>query len=201
MNRPRPVPQDRPRIVVGISGASGAVYGKRMLEILREMEVETHLVISNAARITIASETDFTPADLERIATVTHSNKDIGASCASGSFRTVGMIVAPCSVKTLSEIATGMTSSLLARAADVTLKERRRLVLMLRETPLHLGHIRSMAAVTEMGGIVYPPVPAFYARPATIQDMVDHSVGRVLDLFDLNSGLSHRWQGLQAQAD
>lgn len=200
MNAVRPVSQDRPRIVVGISGASGAIYGKRVLEVLRDMEVETHLVISNAARITIASETDFSPADLERIATVTHSNKDIGASCASGSFRTLGMIVAPCSVKTLSEIATGMTGSLLARAADVTLKERRRLVLMLRETPLHLGHIRSMAAVTEMGGILYPPVPAFYAKPACLQEMVDHTVGRVLDLFDLNSGLSHRWTGLQAEA-
>lgn len=199
MNQPRPVTPGRPRIVVGISGASGAIYGKRVLEVLRDIEVETHLVISNAARITIASETDFTPADLERIASVTHSNKDIGASCASGSFRTLGMIVAPCSVKTLSEIATGMTSSLLARAADVTLKERRRLVLMLRETPLHLGHIRSMAAVTEMGGILYPPVPAFYAKPDSLQQMVDHTVGRVLDLFDLNSGLSHRWTGLRAE--
>ncbi|MDQ2067903.1 UbiX family flavin prenyltransferase [Xinfangfangia sp. CPCC 101601] len=187
----------RPRLIVGISGASGAIYGRRVLEVLREMEIESHLVISQAARLTIAQETDFTPADLEAIASVTHSNKDVGASCASGSFRTLGMIVAPCSVKSLSEIATGMTTSLLSRAADVCLKERRRLVLMLRETPLHLGHIRSMAAVTEMGGIIYPPVPAFYAQPTSIAEMVDHTVGRVLDLFDLDSGLSHRWEGLR----
>lgn len=192
---------DRPRIVVGISGASGAVYGKRVLEVLRDLGVETHLVISNAARITIAAETDFTPQELERIASVTHSNKDIGAACASGSFRTLGMIVAPCSVKTLSEIATGMTTGLLSRAADVTLKERRRLVLVLRETPLHLGHIRSMAAVTEMGAIVYPPVPAFYAKPASLEEMVDHTVGRVLDLFELDAGLSHRWTGLRVRED
>lgn len=193
MNRPT----SRPRIIVGISGASGAVYGKRVLEILREMDVETHLMMSSAARITIAAETDFTPADLEAIASVAHANKDIGAACASGSFRTLGMIVAPCSVKTLAEIATGMTTSLLTRSADVTLKERRRLVLMLRETPLHLGHIRSMAAVTEMGAIVYPPVPALYARPASIEEMIDHTVGRVLDLFDLDAGLANRWKGLR----
>lgn len=193
MNRPT----SRPRIIVGISGASGAVYGKRVLEILRDMDVETHLMMSSAARITIAAETDFTPADLEAIASVAHANKDIGAACASGSFRTLGMIVAPCSVKTLSEIATGMTTSLLTRSADVTLKERRRLVLMLRETPLHLGHIRSMTAVTEMGAIVYPPVPALYARPASIEEMIDHTVGRVLDLFDLDAGLAHRWKGLR----
>ncbi|RJL16581.1 UbiX family flavin prenyltransferase [Paracoccus siganidrum] len=192
---------DRPRIVVGISGASGAVYGKRVLEVLRDMGVETHLVMSQAARITIAAEADFTPADLEGLASVTHSNKDIGASCASGSFRTLGMIVAPCSVKSLSEIACGMTTGLLTRAADVTLKERRRLVLMLRETPFHLGHIRSMAAVTEMGAIVYPPVPAFYAKPAGLAEMVDHTVGRVLDLFDLDTGLSHRWTGLRHRDD
>jgi 4-hydroxy-3-polyprenylbenzoate decarboxylase len=187
----------RPCIVVGVTGASGAIYGKRLLEVLREAEVDTHLVLSNAARIAIAAEADFTPRDLEALATVTHPNKDIGAACASGSFRTLGMIVAPCSVKTLSEIATGTTSSLLTRAADVTLKERRRLVLMLRETPLHLGHIRSMAAVTEMGAIVYPPVPAFYAKPRSLDEMVDHTVGRVLDLFDLDTGLAPRWSGVR----
>jgi flavin prenyltransferase len=195
-----PLRAQRPCMVVGITGASGAVYGKRLLEVLREAGVETHLVLSRAARLAIAAEADFTARDLEALATVTHANKDVGAACASGSFRTVGMIVAPCSVKTLSEIATGNTSSLLTRAADVTLKERRRLVLMLRETPLHLGHIRSMAAVTEIGAIVYPPVPAFYARPASLQEMVDHTVGRVLDLFDLDVGLSHRWEGLRPRA-
>ncbi|MFN3824726.1 MAG: UbiX family flavin prenyltransferase [Pseudorhodobacter sp.] len=184
------------RMVVGISGASGVIYGKRLLEVLRDRDVETHLVMSRAAYITMAAETDFTPRDLEALATVCHNNKDIGASCSSGSFRTLGMIVAPCSVKTMSEIATGTTSNLLSRAADVTLKERRRLVLMLRETPLHLGHIRSMAQVTEMGAIIYPPVPAFYAKPQTLDDMVNHTIGRVLDLFDLDVGLAHRWAGL-----
>jgi 4-hydroxy-3-polyprenylbenzoate decarboxylase len=190
--------QDRPRIVVGITGASGVVYGKRLLEVLRDNGVETHLIMSRAAQITMAAETDITPRELERLATVAHANKDIGAACASGSFRTLGMVVAPCSVKTLSEIATGTTSNLISRAADVALKERRRLVLMLRETPLHLGHIRSMAQVTEMGAIVYPPVPAFYARPASLEEMVDHTVGRVLDLFDLDVGLAHRWEGVTA---
>jgi 4-hydroxy-3-polyprenylbenzoate decarboxylase len=183
-------------MIVGITGASGAVYGKRLLEILREAGVDTHLVLSQSARVAIAAEADFTPRDLEALATVAHAPKDIGAACASGSFRTLGMVVAPCSVRTLSEIAAGTTASLLTRAADVTLKERRRLVLMLRETPLHLGHIRSMAAVTEMGAIVYPPVPAFYARPTSLEEMVDHTVGRVLDLFDLDVGLAHRWTGL-----
>lgn len=195
------VSRSRPCIIVGVTGASGAIYGKRLLEALRDAGVDSHLVISQAARVAIAAEADFTPRDLEALATVTHANKDIGAACASGSFRTLGMIVAPCSVRTLSEIAAGTTSSLLTRAADVTLKERRRLVLMLRETPLHLGHIRSMAAVTEMGAIVYPPVPAFYARPASIGEMVDHTIGRVLDLFDLEAGLAHRWSGLSAEVE
>jgi 4-hydroxy-3-polyprenylbenzoate decarboxylase len=189
--------QDRARIVIGITGASGVVYGKRLLEVLRDHAIDTHLIMSRAAQITMASETDFGPRELEALATETHANKDIGAACASGSFRTLGMIVAPCSIKTLSEIATGTTSNLISRAADVALKERRRLVLMLRETPLHLGHIRSMAQVTEMGAIIYPPVPAFYARPASLEEMVDHTVGRVLDLFDLNVGLAHRWAGVK----
>lgn len=183
------------RMIVGVSGASGVIYGKRMLEVLRELGIETHLVMTNAARITMAHECDFTPADLEALADHTHSNKDIGAGCSSGSFRTMGMIVAPCSVKTMAEIATGTTANLLSRAADVVLKERRRLVLMLRETPLHLGHLRNMAAVTEMGAVIYPPVPAFYARPQSLDEMVDHTVGRVLDLFDLEAGTVRRWAG------
>ena len=187
------------RIVVGISGASGAIYGVRLLQVLREIGVETHLVISQAARVTLAMETDLKVAEVEALADVVHSNKDVGAACSSGSFRALGMIVAPCSVKTLSEIATGVTSTLISRAADVMLKERRRLVLMLRETPLHLGHIRDMAAATEAGAIVYPPVPAFYARPQSLDDMVDHTLGRVLDLFDIDAGLAHRWTGRKAE--
>lgn len=185
------------RMIVGISGASGVVYGKRILEVLRDLEIETHLIMSRAACITLKAEADFTKQDLEALATSTHSNKDIGAVCSSGSYKTFGMIVAPCSVKTMAEIATGTTDSLLSRAADVVLKERRRLVLMLRETPLHLGHIRNMALVTEMGGIIYPPVPAFYAKPRSLADMVDHTVGRVLDLFDLDPGIVRRWSGIQ----
>ncbi|MBK5571200.1 UbiX family flavin prenyltransferase [Ensifer sp. SSB1] len=185
------------RMIVGISGASGVVYGKRILELLRDLEIETHLIMSRAACITLAAEATFSRQDLEALATTTHSNKDIGAVCSSGSYKTLGMIVAPCSVKTLAEIATGTTDNLISRAADVVLKERRRLVLMLRETPLHLGHIRNMAQVTEMGGIIYPPVPAFYAKPQSIEDMVDHTVGRVLDLFDLDPGVVRRWLGSQ----
>lgn len=184
----------RRRMIVGISGASGAIYGKRLLETLRELDIETHLVISNAARITMAYECDFTPADLEELADHTHSNKDIGAGCSSGSFRSMGMIIAPCSVKTMAEIATGTTSNLLSRAADVALKERRRLVLMLRETPLHLGHLRNMTSVTEMGAIIFPPVPAFYTKPNSLDDIVNHTVGRMLDLFDLDTGTIKRWK-------
>ncbi len=191
---------DRKRLVVGISGASGVIYGIRLLEVLRELDIETHLVVSRAAQITLALETDLKLADVEKLASVVYSNKDVGAACSSGSFHAMGMIVAPCSVKTLSEIATGVTSSLLSRAADVTLKERRRLVLMLRETPLHLGHIRAMAQATEAGAIICPPVPAFYARPATIDEMVDHTVGRVLDLFDIDAGLVRRWTGAGASS-
>ena len=178
-----------------MTGASGAVYGIRLLGMLRDAGVRTHLIVSPAARVTIAHETDFRVADIEAMADTVHSHSDIGAACSSGSFLTMGMIVAPCSVKTMSEIATGVTSNLISRSADVVLKERRRLVLMLRETPLHLGHIRSMAAVTEAGAIVYPPVPAFYARPASLEEMVDHTLGRVLDLFDLDPGTVRRWEG------
>lgn len=185
----------RRRLVVGISGASGAIYGVRLLRLLRELEVESHLVVSRSAQVTLAQETQMRLADLQALADVNYSNTDIGAAISSGSFRVDGMIVAPCSIKTLSEVATGCTSSLLSRAADVMLKERRRLVLMVRETPLHAGHIRSLAAVTDAGAIVYPPVPAFYALPETLDQMVDHTLGRVLDLFDIESRTVRRWSG------
>jgi len=195
----QPIDQPRRRLIVGITGASGAVYGVRLLELLKEADIETHLIMSRAARLTLAYETDFKLADVESLASVVHSYENIGAVCSSGSFRNAGMIVAPCSIKTMSEIATGITSNLLSRAADVALKERRRVVLMLRETPLHLGHIRSMAAVTEAGAIVYPPVPAFYARPASLSEMVDHTLCRVLDLFDLDLEHLRRWSGEKVQ--
>ncbi|WP_042263410.1 UbiX family flavin prenyltransferase [Paraburkholderia heleia] len=185
----------RRRVVVGISGASGAIYGVRLLRLLRELEVESHLVVSRSAQVTLAQELQMRLADLQALADVNYPNTDIGAAISSGSFRVDGMIVAPCSIKTLSEVATGCTSSLLSRAADVMLKERRRLVLMVRETPLHAGHIRSLAAVTDAGAIVYPPVPAFYALPETLQQMVDHTLGRVLDLFDIESRTIRRWSG------
>ena len=181
------------RLIVGISGASGVVFGIRLLQVLRETPVETHLVISRSAEVTIAYETDMKPAAVRELADVVYQASDIGAAISSGSFRTLGMIVAPCSVRSLGEIASGVTSSLLTRAADVVLKERRRLVLMLRETPLHAGHIRAMLQVTEMGAIVAPPVPAFYARPKSIEEMVDQTIGRMLDLFDIDVGLTRRW--------
>lgn len=183
----------RPRMVVGISGASGIIFGIRMLQMLRELDVESHLIMSRSAQITLTHESDMSLADVKALADVNYSNNDIGAAISSGSFKVDGMVVAPCSIKTLSEIATGVTGSLLSRAADVNLKERRRVVLMVRETPLHLGHLRSMAAVTEAGAIVYPPVPAFYARPASLEEMVDHTVGRVLDLFGFDSRGVRRW--------
>lgn len=185
----------QPRLIVGISGASGAIYGIRLLQLLKDSGIQTHVIISRAAKLTIAYETNFKISDIESLAHVSHSIDDIGAACSSGSFRSLGMIVAPCSIKTMSEIAAGTTGTLISRAADVALKERRRLVLLLRETPLHLGHIRTMAAVTEAGAIVYPPVPAFYARPASLEEMVDHTLGRVLDLFDVDIGTVTRWSG------
>lgn len=185
----------RPRVIIGITGASGIVYGIRALEILRRMDVETHLIMSDAAEVTLAHECPMKVADVRALADVFHRHGDLAAAPSSGSFRTMGMIVAPCSVRTLSEIAAGTGSNLLTRAADVTLKERRRLVLMVRETPFHLGHIRAMAAVTEMGAIVAPPLPAFYNRPQTLDDIIDHSVGRVLDLFGLDAGVVKRWGG------
>jgi 4-hydroxy-3-polyprenylbenzoate decarboxylase len=184
---------EQPRLVVGISGASGIVYGLRALDAARELGVESHLVMSKAAALTLAQETDLSPADVNARAGVVHKVSDIGASIASGSFRTLGMIVAPCSVRTMSEIATGVTSSLLSRAADVTLKERRPLVLMVRETPLHLGHLRTLVKLAEMGAVIAPPLPAFYARPASLEAMVDQSVGRALDLFGLSWTPVKRW--------
>jgi len=181
------------RLVVGITGASGAIYGIRLLELLRSTDIETHLVVSKAARLTIQYESDLKFAEIEALADVVYGHHDVGAACSSGSFKTLGMVVAPCSIRTMSEIATGVTGNLISRSADVALKERRRVVLILRETPLHIGHIRSMAAVTEAGAIVYPPVPAFYSRPATLSDMVDHTLGRVLDLFDVDLGTVKRW--------
>jgi 4-hydroxy-3-polyprenylbenzoate decarboxylase len=190
-----------PRLVVGISGASGVVYGVRLLELLQGAGVETHLVLSRAAQMTLASETDLKPADVAKLAHAVHPPGDIAASISSGSFKTLGMVVAPCSIRSLAEIAAGTTTTLLTRAADVVLKERRRLVLLVRETPLHLGHIRAMAQVTEMGAIVYPPVPAFYARPQSIAEIVDHTLGRVLDLFDIDVGTVRRWPGAPAATE
>ena len=188
----------RPRIIVGISGASGFVYGVRLLELLRGSGVETHLVISKSAQVTMAYETDWKLADVIALADHHHRNDDLAACISSGSYRTLGMVVAPCSMRTLAEIATGASSSLLTRAADVVLKERKRLVLLARETPLHLGHLKNMVAVTEMGAIVAPPVPAFYSKPANLAEMIDHTLGRVLDLFQLESGTVRRWVGSSA---
>ena len=184
------------RLIVGISGASGIIYGVRILEVLQNSGIETHLVMSDSAKITLASELDISLKEIEALATEVHNSKNIGATISSGSFRTMGMIVAPCSIRSLSEIASGTTTSLLTRAADVVLKERRRLVLMLRETPLHLGHLRSMTQATESGAIIMPPVPAFYAKPKTLNEMVDHTVGRCLSLFDIETSLVSPWSGL-----
>ena len=181
------------RMVVGITGATGIGYGVRLVQALRELGIESHLVVSKAGEMTRAYETDLSSEHLRGLADVVYSPSDIAAPIASGSFRTMGMIVAPCSVRTMSDIAHRVTSGLISRAADVVLKERRRLVLMLRETPLHAGHLKSMLAVTEMGGIIAPPVPAFYARPQSLDDMVTHTIGRVLDLYDLDLDAFPRW--------
>jgi flavin prenyltransferase len=186
------VPAQR-RLIVGISGASGVVYGLRALQLLRNSGIETHLVMSKTAELTFAYETSVKISEVKAAAHTVHSIDDMAASIASGGFRTMGMIVAPCSIRSMSEIATGVTSTLLTRAADVTLKERRRLVLMVRETPLHGGHLRSMAALSDMGAVIAPPVPAFYAKPESIAEMVDHTVGRMLDLFDIDVGSVRRW--------
>ncbi|MGF1629802.1 MAG: UbiX family flavin prenyltransferase [Kiloniellaceae bacterium] len=181
------------RLIVGITGASGVRYGVRLLEILRDLPVESHLVLSKAAELTLAYETDLKVAEVKALADVVYPVSDVGAAISSGSFQTLGMVIAPCSVRSASEIATGVTSNLLTRAADVVLKERRRLVLMLRETPLHTGHLRTMLALSEMGAIIAPPVPGFYAKPESLDEMVDHTVGRVLDLFGLDAGTVKRW--------
>lgn len=188
-------PENHPpaRLIIGITGASGIVYGIRLLELLKGTMIETHLVMSRAAEVTLAYETNRKVAAVKALADYCHSNDDLAAPISSGSYLTLGMVVAPCSAKSLAEIASGVTPTLIARAADVVLKERRRLVLMLRETPLHLGHIRNMATVTEMGGIIAPPVPAMYAQPQSIAEMVDQSLGRVLDLFGLHLDHVTRW--------
>lgn len=186
-------PSDRPRLVVGISGASGVIYGVRTLDACRDLNVESHLIVSKSAVLTLQQETELSVAELNERADVVHRVGDIGAAVASGSYRTLGMVIAPCSVRSMSEIATGVTSSLLTRAADVTLKERRPLVLMVRETPLHLGHLRTLTKLAEMGAVIAPPLPAFYAKPASIAEMVDQSVGRALDLFDLSWRPVKRW--------
>jgi 4-hydroxy-3-polyprenylbenzoate decarboxylase len=183
----------RPRLIVGISGASGVIYGARLLTLLRPMPVETHLVMSRSAEMTLALETDLKPADVRSRADVVYAVGDLAAPIASGSFPTLGMIVAPCSIRSMSEIATGVTTTLLTRAADVVLKERRRLVLAVRETPLHAGHLRTMATLSDMGAVIAPPVPAFYAKPQSIDEIIDHSLGRMLDLFGLDSGTVTRW--------
>jgi 4-hydroxy-3-polyprenylbenzoate decarboxylase len=196
MTRTSSPPEQRRRIIVGISGASGFIYGVRLLQLLRTLDIETHLTISRAAQVTMAYETDLKLDDVTALADRYHRNDDIGACISSGSYRTMGMIVAPCSMKSLAEIATGNSSSLLTRAADVILKERKRLVLLARETPLSLVHLRNMATVTEMGGIVALPVPAFYAKPQDLGQMIDHTLGRVLDLFDLDARTVTRWTGM-----
>lgn len=186
------------RIILAITGAAGSVYGVRLLEELsRSPDIETHLVVSRAGFLNVATELGMRRSELKSLADVVHSDRDIGANIASGSYTTEGMIVAPCSMKTLAAIATGLADNLVARAADVVLKERRRLLLMTRETPLNLVHLRNMITVTEMGGIIFPPVPSFYAKPENLDAMVNQTVGRVLDFFDMESGLVRRWQGVR----
>ena len=188
------------RLIVGISGASGVVYGIRLLEALRELGVETHLVISKAGQLTIGYETNLAPKAVAAKADYSYAVGDVAAPIASGSFRTRGMVVAPCSVRTMSEIATGVTTTLLSRAADVVLKERRTLVLVVRETPLHLGHLRTMAALAEMGAVIMPPVPAFYTEPKRLEDLVDNVVARVLDSFGYDWPKAKRWGGRSKKA-
>lgn len=187
------------RLIVGISGASGAVYGVRILEMLRLAEVETHLVMSKSADSTVAYETDLKPRDVRALASVHYPVSDIGAAISSGSFPTMGMIIAPCSIRTMSEIATGVTASLLSRAANVVLKEKRRLVLAVRETPLHGGHLRTMTTLADIGAVIAPIVPAFYNRPQSVDDIINHTCGRLLDLFGIDTGIVKRWKGGPAQ--
>ena len=187
------------RLIVGISGASGTIYGVRILELLKKTDIETHLVMSKSAEMTLVYETDFKPKDVKALASVNHPAADIGASISSGSFATMGMIILPCSIKTMSEIATGVTSSLVSRAADVVLKEKRRLVLGIRETPLHGGHLRTMTTLADIGAIVAPIVPAFYNKPKSVDDIINHTVGRMLDLFGIETRLVKRWKGGPAE--
>lgn len=187
------------RLIIAMTGATGAIYGMRLLQVLRAASgVETHLVVSDAGVLSLHQELDMGRKDVEALAHVVHNVRDVGASIASGSFQSDGMIIAPCSMKTLASVAHGMSDNLIARAADVILKERRRLVLMVRETPLNLAHLRNMTSVTEMGGIIFPPLPAFYQRPESIAELVDHTVGRVLDLFPVEHDLAPRWNGMKA---
>lgn len=193
------MPDRQRRIVVAITGATGAVYGVRLLQLLGAIDgIETHLVVSDAAVLTLKQEVGMQRRDVEALAHVVHKNGNIGASIASGSFQVDAMVIAPCSMKTLASVAHGLSDNLIARAADVTLKERRRLVLMVRETPFNLAHLRNMTLVTEMGGVVFPPLPSFYHQPATIADMVDHTVARVIDLLGIEHALAPRWGGLNA---
>lgn len=189
--------ENNKKIIVGISGASGAIYGIRVLEALKAAGVETHLVISKAAGITITQETSWKVSDVTKLADFSYNIEDIGAKISSGSFKTMGMIVAPCSVKTMSEIACGVTSNLISRAADVVLKERRKLVLAVRETPFHLGHLRTMTSLAEMGAVIAPPLAAFYPQPTNIDEIINHNTGRLLDLFDIETNLVKRWGGLK----
>jgi len=181
------------RLIIGVTGASGAIYARRALEALAKTDVETHLVLSKASEMTIRYELDMSGADFAALADYRYAAGDVGAPISSGSFKTIGMLIVPCSVRSMSEIATGVTSSLLTRAADVVLKERRRLALMVRETPFHLGHLRTMTSLAEMGAVIAPPLPAFYAEPQSVDDLVDQSVGRMLDLFDIDTPLARRW--------
>ena len=186
------------RLIVAITGATGAIYGVRLLQVLRALgSVQTHLLISDAGVLNLHQELDMNRKDVEALADVVHNVRDVGAAIASGSFQSDGMIVVPCSMKTLAAVAHGLSDNLISRAADVVLKERRKLVLMVRETPFNLAHLRNMTAVTEMGGIIFPPLPGFYHRPASIEEMVDHTLGRVLDLFGLPHNLTPRWQGMK----
>jgi len=198
---PLPSPQKR-RLVVAITGATGAVYGVRLLQVLRPLpSIETHLMVSDAGVLSLYQELDMNRKQVEALAHVVHSVRDVGACIASGSYESEGMVIAPCSMKTLAAVAHGFSDNLISRSADVMLKERRRLVLMVRETPFNLAHLRNMTSVTEMGGIIFPPMPAFYQRPRSVEDLIDHTVGRVLDLFSIPHQLAPRWQGMKGAPD
>lgn len=189
-------------IIVGITGATGVIYGIRLLEVLSSIKnIETHLIVSEAGETTIKYETDYSVNDVKKLANYCYDIKDIGARISSGSFKRDAMIIAPCTVKTMSALANSYTENLIVRAGDVTLKERRKLILMVRETPLHLGHLRSMEQLTEMGAIIMPPLPAFYHKPKTIQQIIDHTVGKTLDLLDISHNLFHRWSGCSADGE